>query len=332
MAENVILDILFDEADGSTIAYDLSPGHHHAAIELGRFVPGRFGNCVYFPNEGKAEIIEQVIDFSQDFTFMIWVMAVGYGNKPTNSYVLFKFPGSYGFFKVLLNTRMSNWTHVTITQEADLLTVYVNGTRMGICSHPSGLDPTGFAILNDSPHSTGGFCYLDGGKTIGGQAIPPEEIIDIIQNTLQVEFSVANVNFRDFGVVVEKIDGVFNKPALKDPLTMDWGDYHGEVVDLIKHVVGVREISLRCWLKGANQDDFISKWMEFKSRFEQGGPIRIQIDAGTKPLLFEVYHREDLDIEKEKWRTGVNFGRFTLKLREPEPVKKVLKVNGSSCT
>jgi hypothetical protein len=47
MADNVILDIPFDEADGSTIAYDLSPGHHHAAVELGRFVPGRFGNCVY---------------------------------------------------------------------------------------------------------------------------------------------------------------------------------------------------------------------------------------------------------------------------------------------
>lgn len=329
----VVLDMPFDEADGSTIAYDLSPGHHHAAIEFGRFVPGRFGNCAYFSAVGKAEIVEHVVDFSQDFTFMIWLMAEGYGSGPTQSYALFKFPGLGNFKKINLVSRLANWTHITITQAGDVLTVYQNGTNVGSAVHPTGLNPTGFAVLNNSPHDTGGFCRLDGGKVIQGEAIPPDEIIDIIHNeTTPVEFYINSVNLKNLGVTIERMEGVLDMPERKDPLTVDWEDYHGEVVDLLKPVWGVREIDLHCWIKGTSADDFQAKWLELKAFFEQGGTTRLQIDAGTKPLLFEVYHKERLELDKKKWRDGVNFGRFTMKLREPEPIKKVLKVTGSSCS
>ena len=63
---------------------------------------------------------------------------------------------------------------------------------------------------------------------------------------------------------------------------------------------------------------------------EQPGTIRLQVDAGTAPLLFDVYHRSQLEAAT-KWRnTGPYYVRFTLKLREPEPVKRVLKVTGNS--
>ncbi|MDQ6481602.1 hypothetical protein [Dyadobacter sp. LHD-138] len=333
MAENLVLDIPFDEPDGSNIAYDYSPGAHHAAIEFGRFIPGRFGNCAYFPLVGKAEIVPPVINFFQDFTFMIWLMAEPYNGYPTKTFAQFKFLGEENFKRITINSRLANWTHLTITQGSSLLALYMNGSKVGEVFHDSGLPPTGFSILNDSPHSTGGFCYLDGGKIIQGAAIPPEEIIDIIQNTLQpVNFSVNNINFKDFGVTVDGMEGVLDMPDRKDPLTMDWEDYHGEVVDLLKPVWGVRLIELSCWIKGIGKDDFTAKWFEFKSHFEQPGTVRVQIDAGSKPLLFEVYHRERLRNVKGKWRDGTNYARFTLKLREPEPVKRVLKVSGNTCS
>jgi hypothetical protein len=330
MPENVILDIPFDESDGSNIAYDFSPGHHHAAIELGRFVPGRFGNCVYFPSEGKAEIIEPVIDFSQDFTFMIWVKAEPNTMNSGRCYVNLKFPGENNVNEVPLYSKMEYWSNFCITQEGNTVRVWLDGVLKGTV--PFTVPMTGFALLKDDGRSSSGFCSLDGGKSYP-EAIPPGDIIEIIQNTLQsVNFSVANINFKDFGIIVEKMEGVLNMPERKDPLTLNWDDYHGEVVDLIKPVFGVRQIDLRCWMKATSKDDLVSKWLQFKSYFEQSGPVRLKIEAGTKPLLFEVYHKEQLDLEKEKWRDGVNFGRFTLKLREPEPVKRVLKVNGSSCT
>jgi len=328
---NIALDIPFDEPDGSTIAYDFSPGHHHAAIEAGRFIPGRFGNCAYFPNEGKAEIIEQVVDFGQDFTFMIWVMAAPVNSFPTQSYVLFKFPGENNFRRIMVNNRLQNWTHFAVTQGGNVLTVYINGSNVGTISHPSGVRPTGFALLNNSPHSTGGFCYLDDGKVVAGEAIPPEKIEEDINNTLQpVNFSVNNINFKDYGVWVERMEGVFDLPDRKDPLTVEWADYHGEVVDLLKPVWDVREIELRCWIKGNGLDNMTSKWMEFKDHFMQGGTVRFAIEAGTKPLAFEVYQKENLKFEKDKWYEGDDFGRFTLNLREPQPIKKLLKVSGQN--
>lgn len=328
---DLVLDMPFDEADGSTIAYDLSPGHHHAAIEFGRFVPGRFGNCVYFPIEGKAEIIEPVIDFGQDFTFMIWVKAEPNSIGSGSCYVNIKLPGVTNIKEVKLYARMEYWSHFCITQEGSIVKVYLDGVLKGTV--PIGMAMTGFALLKDNGRDGSGFCSLDGGKVIQGEAIPPDDIIDIINNTLQpVDFSVNNINFKDLGITVEKMDDVLNMPERKDPLTVNWEDYHGEVVDLLKPVFGVREFELRCWLKGTSQDDFQAKWMELVNHFQQGGPTRIQIDAGTKPLLFEVYHKDRLSLEKGKWRSGVNFGRFTLKLREPEPFKKVLKVTGDSCS
>jgi hypothetical protein len=101
-------------------------------------------------------------------------------------------------------------------------------------------------------------------------------------------------------------------------------------VDLMKPVFGPREIELECWMKTSTQDELVSKWMQVRDIFMSAGTKRLRIDAGTKPLLFDVYHRERLD-PSNKWRNaGPYFVRFTLKLREPEPVKRVLKVSGSS--
>ncbi|MCF2498408.1 LamG domain-containing protein [Dyadobacter chenhuakuii] len=325
---NPVLDIPFDEPDGSMIAYDYGPGGHHASIEAGRFVPGKFGNCVYFPAEGKAEIIGPIIDFSQDFSFTVWAKAEPQAKGPNRTWAVFKFPGKTNFVEIELFTRLQYWQNLAVTQAGDKVTVYVDGLQKGTFTRSGNM--TGFAIINDAPHKTVGYCSLDGAKSYE-QALTQEDINDHIQHTLEpVQFHINNINFQSLGIIVEHLDGILQMPDRKDPLTVDWEDYHGEVVDLMKPVFGVREIELRCWMKAASQDELVSKWLQLRQIFESPGTQRLQIDAGTKPLLFDVYHKERLE-PSNKWRNvGPYFARFTLKLREPEPVKRVLKVSGSS--
>lgn len=325
---NPVLNIPFDEPDGSTVAYDYGPGAHHAEIEAGRFIPGRFGNCVYFPAEGKAEITQAVINFAQDFSFTIWAKTEG--RNVTRSWCVCKFPGKGNSIDIELFTTLHYWQNLAITQQGSQVTVFVDGEIKGTFTRP--MTMTGFAFLTDAPHKSGGYCSLDGGKTYN-EAITQENINENIQHTLTpVEFHINNINLRSLGVIVEKLDGVLDMPNRKDPLKVDWPDYHGEVVDLMKPVYGVREIELRCWIKAASKDELVSKWLQIKNIFDAPGTQRLQIDAGTKPLLFDVYHPEALQVEN-KWRnSGPYFARFTLRLREPEPVKRVLKVSGSSCS
>lgn len=324
---NPELNIPFDEPDGSVIAYDLGPGAHHAAIEDGRFIPGKFGNCVFFPLEGKAEIIPQIFDFAQDFTFMIWVKADA---PATQSYVLIKYPGVNNFQHILLHNPLQYWHHFCMTQEGDIVKIYINGRLKETITRQTVM--TGWALLTNAPHNTGGYCSLDGGRSYP-YAAPPTEIIDIIENTLEpVNIYYDSVNFSDLGVIVEKIDGPLDMPAKKDPLKVNWKDYHGEVIDLVKPVLDIRYIELKCWIKAHTQDELTSKVETLKSYLQQPGTQRLMLETGTKPLVYEVYHPGDLKVEN-KWRNaGPYFARFTLKFQEPEPVKRVLKVTGSSCS
>lgn len=43
-----------------------------------------------------------------------------------------------------------------------------------------------------------------------------------------------------------------------------------------------------------------------------------------KPLIYEVYIKDEIEVSKT-WNDSLMVGTFKLKLREPEPVKKVLK-------
>lgn len=325
-----ILDIPFDEPNGSTIAYDLGPGGHHAAVTAGDFIPGKFANCLHFPASGQAEIIEQVIDFSADFTFTVWAKADQVPGGPTRSWAVFKFPGVNNFINIELFTALRYWQNIAVTQEDNSIRVFVDGVQKGIFT--KSVDMTGFCILNNNPSKTGGFCSLDAAKTYD-VALTPETINEDISNVLQpVDFYFNQINTKDLGIIIEHIGGVLDMPDRKDPLTVDWEDYHGEVVDLIKPVYDVRLIELKCVIKATSQDDLMTKWLNLRQIFEAPGTVRLQIDAGTTPLLFDVYHRERLELNN-KWRnSGPYFLRFDLKLREPQPVKRVLKVTGNSCS
>lgn len=326
--EQPILDIPFDEPDGSTIAYDYAPGGHHAQIEAGRFIPGKFGNCVYFPAEGKAEVFNPVVNYAADFTVDVWVKADSLPEGPTKTWALFKFPGPDNFISIDLFTPMTYWQNVAVVQKGYNISVWVDGVKKGEFTRPMVM--TGFAILNNASHDTGGFCSLDRAK-VYDIALTPDQIGEIIENVLQpVEFHINNINTKALGIVIESFEGLFSLPERKDPLTFDWPDYHGKVIDLVKPVVDVREMELNCWIKAASQDELISKQEQIKDIFRASGAVRLQVDAGTKPLIFDVYHPGALDFEGRMPKHGPYASQFTLGLTEFDPVKRILKVSGNS--
>lgn len=144
-------------------------------------------------------------------------------------------------------------------------------------------------------------------------------------DTHKLRYLIDGVDIRDaYGVVIEKSSGLLSRAKLKAPVTTSWQDYHGEIVDLAKPRKEPRIITLKGWMMAENKGDLTTKWNAFMRIFDQAGTRRLTVDVHpTHPLVYEVYLAEDTDIDK-KWRNDTMVGTFTLKLREPEPVKRVI--------
>lgn len=329
----ILFDIPFDEPDGSNIAYDYSGNNNNAAIDSGNFIPGLFGNCVYFPNDGSATITIPDRDFSQDFSFMVWIKAVVTSTGPNHTYAVFKFPGINNYINIELFNNFTVWTHFAITQEGQRIKIYLNGVLSA--DFDRGPVPmTGWAVINDNPNKGPGFSFFDGGKSYQNEAVPPEDIIEIIENQIQpVNFFINNVDFKSLGIHVERIDGILDMPEHKNPLKVDWFDYSGEVVDLVRPVYGVRKFRLRCWFKAVSEDDRVDKCLTIRETFKSPGYKYLLVEMGSRSMPFMVYVPGEIEFENpnDKWyNQGPIFMKFDLNFEEPEPIKRVLRVNGDS--
>jgi len=132
-------------------------------------------------------------------------------------------------------------------------------------------------------------------------------------------------NFKDFGVYVSRGRGLIDGLNIKEPKEMDWDGYHGKVVDLSAPRYESREITLECFIAGIDKVDTIQKATSFFRELAKAGTQSLMIDTGEgKMLVYEVYQSGKVDINN-RWTNGTNVGEFTLKLIEPEPVKRVLK-------
>jgi len=142
----------------------------------------------------------------------------------------------------------------------------------------------------------------------------------------EIIYTVDGVDFKTYGVRVSESFGVVDGLKPKDPLIRaNWPEYHGEIIDLGAVRFEPREIELRCWIKASGRLDFMDKLNAFMQQFYTSGLKRLQIAIDDeKPLCFEVYLSDRSEVEK-KWRENKMFGTFSLKLREPEPVKRLLR-------
>ena len=145
-----------------------------------------------------------------------------------------------------------------------------------------------------------------------------------------IKCSVNGKYFKDFGIYISKYDGLFDALKRKKVNSYDWAEYHGESLDLANPKFEAREISLKCFVVGDN-------WLQMKTNFDtvvlefqKAGTQRLLIEPfGEKPLPYEVFLYEDVNLNKD-FNEGKMVGVFTLKLIEPNPIKKVLYLTGDT--
>lgn len=150
---------------------------------------------------------------------------------------------------------------------------------------------------------------------------------------MEVIYKIDDVDFKNYSVFVAASDGLLSRPKPKQNLSVEWADYNGIVRDLSKRTYEERSIELDCFITADSQADFVVKCNKFISLFDKLGTRRIEVyvncEVTPKPLIFEVYNSEEVNISK-KWSSSRMAGTFTLKLKEPEPIKRIFKYTRTS--
>jgi len=143
---------------------------------------------------------------------------------------------------------------------------------------------------------------------------------------MEVIYKIDGIDMSTYGVYVSASEGLLSRPKPKKPLSVQWQDYNGEVVDLSKRTYEPREIELECFIKADSQWEFQDKCKTFLDVFDLVDTKRLSVSVGDaiKPLVYEVYGADAIEIKKT-WSEKNMVGTFKLKLTEPEPIKKVIK-------
>ena len=327
---NLILNLPFDETSGSAKAYDYARNRHDATVNGADFIAGRQGNCIHFDGEGSATIEDDFFNLSGDFTLLAWVKPATYPDGVTGKNRLgffFNTAELEGSRAVWLDVLPETWGYYTIRKRGTIIDIFADTQHRETLNLPGAL--TGLAILQDI-YSTG-LAYADVDEVkIYGVPLSDEDIADTLNDVRQLDYYINGVNFKDYDIRVSSSEGVLDLPKLKTPLSIDWPDYHGEIVDLDDKRVEARVIKLNCWMRAKGKIDFATKANAFQQQFMRNGTARLMISIHpTKPLVYEVYNADGISHEK-RWHDDKMIGTFTLTLREPDPIKRVLRHQRSS--
>lgn len=140
-----------------------------------------------------------------------------------------------------------------------------------------------------------------------------------------MKYYLNGVDFAQYGVYVSDSRGFLDALELKEPVALDWPDYHGQQVDLSAPRYRSRELILECFSTAISKSDSVQKLTEFFNELSKPGVHRLMVDTGeVKPLVYDVYRQGAVSVKKV-WKGGVNIGQFNLTLIEPDPIKKVYK-------
>ena len=145
-----------------------------------------------------------------------------------------------------------------------------------------------------------------------------------------IYYYINGVDFTTDGVYVSASKGIIGGMKLRQAVRQEWPDYHGEVVDMAAPRYEARDITLECFMKATTKETFLSAVQTFLGRWMTAGMKRLMIIVdSTKPLVYDVYLTQGPEIEK-KWNDATMVGTFSLKLREPEPVKRIYRFTAAA--
>ena len=147
----------------------------------------------------------------------------------------------------------------------------------------------------------------------------------------EVKYSINGKYFKDYGIYVSSSLGLLDALKRKPIKTYDWPEYHGESLDLSNPKFEAREIVLNCFIKGDNYQQMFDNFRNVVlSEFQKSGTQRLLVEPfGYKSLPFEVYLSDEVKIAKE-FSESTSIGVFSIKLIEPNPIKKVLYITSDT--
>ena len=335
ISDYLVLYLPFDEPSGSAVAYDYSANRLDAAVSGADFVSGKVGNAIKFPGTGKATIGTNPLSFTGDFT----VSVLAKGNKstaagdtnPKKAGWIVNLSGVDQYLEYWIDLEPDVWTYLVLVRYGRYIRYYVNGAL--VAEQDLAGTIIGITLNQDYYGELFGLGCLDEFQ-LYSKALSQEEILGLFGNSVRLEYFLDGESLKDvFHVRVSDSRGVVDGLKMKDPFSVEFLDENGEFLDLTDPVFEPRDISLDCWIKAEGKSDFVDKISTLESVFRKGGTHRLMIITNpTKPLVYEVYLPNGVAVSK-RWRDDVMIGTFTLNLREPEPVKRVLKhiaVNTSS--
>jgi hypothetical protein len=144
----------------------------------------------------------------------------------------------------------------------------------------------------------------------------------------EVKYSLNGKNFKDFGVYVSESNNLVGLLERKTITQYDWAEYHGISPDLKNLKFKEREIELKCFIRGNDWETLFDNFRNFIIKeFSKSETQRIHVEPfGYKTLAYEVFMKDEIRPEKQ-FSNGEMFATFTLKMIEPNPIKKVLKTS-----
>lgn len=144
----------------------------------------------------------------------------------------------------------------------------------------------------------------------------------------EVLYNINGKYFKDFGVFISESNGLMDKPKPKPRKSYDWAEYHGKAVDLSKPKYDEREIELQGWIEGEDWANMKQNFDSLMAEFDKEGLARLVIEYLNNALVYDVYLSDDAELKKD-FRKGRMVGFFKLKMKEPQPIKKVFKLIGN---
>jgi len=134
----------------------------------------------------------------------------------------------------------------------------------------------------------------------------------------RVTYTIDGTDLSDLGVYVEEASGLFSVPKRKTPVSIDWPEHHGKIVDTAAPTYDEREITLKCIASGSSGGDVGVKAGQVAQLLTGAGLHTLSVTIGTVTASYEVYITEMSDPDRT-WGGDKVVGRFTIKLSEPEP-------------
>lgn len=335
MAENnKILYLPFDEPSGSAVAYDYSKSRADGAVLNASFVSGKIGNAIRFDGDGTCEISQNVMSgrMNSDFTLTAWVKTIGVAaGSPTKLIWTFNYEGVENYWSQEIPVEPDTWHFLTVARHNNTFSIYKDQTLIAQVTHAGTI--LGFSLDQDYYSSEYGLAYVDD-LVIFQEAMSPDDAEEETTALRPVTYYLDGIDFKDYGVFVAKSKGLTSRPKMKTTFKESWNSYHGSIIDLKHKYVEERTITLDCFIKTTQgKAGFVRAMHDFLAAFDKKGTHRLMVDLHpTHPLVFEVYLDNAIDPDKV-WNDDIMVGTFQLTLKEPSPVKMVLKhIRSSAAT